>query len=735
MYDIEQALDKHIVEFAGIRPTVIFTEPTDIRIIESLCHLVRFVRPILLASEASVRAIAAKELPDIDHNALEFALSECTFIQIHERPELIDEFTEKYRSYCSESGQEISEEEARELVSQQGLFGIMAVKCGHADMVAGGAYHNPRLYYRPMVKLLCPTGFCAEAGIFVLPDTHPKGIYPGNIVVFGDVGVNYTINSDTLARIALGTSMIARDIIPDDIAKDIRVALVSYSHDGTDEDGEPAVIREAAAKVLPLLAERASQNEHYKSIKVSGAVKASVALSARSAVYHQQDGSKWEGSPSVIVCPNLEMGNMLYHLYATSYPEAKHFTMMFGLRNQGISLARDCSPEDIRLAVKSTVLRMHASGKIPVKSETFFKQPLILAINPGSTSTKISVYRGENEIFADELAHTVEDLAQFEGKRYIDQFQYRKDMIEASLAKAGIKISDLDAISARGGLLGPMPHGTYYIGDVMLDELNHVKWGDHACNLGAMIADSLIKNTSIPAYIVDPGVVDELEERVRITGIKELRRRPVSHALNQFAIARRYAEEHETFYERLNLIVCHMGGGISVGAHRHGAYVDVNNALEGEGPFSPERSGSLPVGPLIDMCFSGKYTYTDMRRLNRGKGGMVSLLGTADLRKVEQMCEEGDERAQQVMEAQAYSIAKEITSLWPAFNGQEVDQILLTGGMARCKPLVERIKQLVSGTKVGVSVYPGENEMLALVKGALRVLSGKEKPKVYPPEK
>jgi len=267
----------------------------------------------------------------------------------------------------------------------------------------------------------------------------------------------------------------------------------------------------------------------------------------------------------------------------------------------------------------------------------------------------------------------------------------------------------------------------------MLEDLKAGGRGEHASNLGALIASELVAGTGKPAYIVDPVVVDEADPKVRISGLKELPRRVISHALNQIATARRYAEEHETFYERINVIVAHMGGGITVGAHRRGRYVDVNNGLDGEGPFSPQRTGSLPPGQLIDLCFSGKYTKAELKLLNKGRGGLMDLLGTADLREVERRLEAGDAEAGLVHEAMTYQIAKAITALVPAFEGEGLDAILLTGGMARSSRLVGELRRLTSVLGCAVQVYPGENEMAALAKGALRVLAGREVAKDYPP--
>jgi butyrate kinase len=230
---------------------------------------------------------------------------------------------------------------------------------------------------------------------------------------------------------------------------------------------------------------------------------------------------------------------------------------------------------------------------------------------------------------------------------------------------------------------------------------------------------------------VDPIVVDEAPARIKITGIKAIRRRVITHALNQIASARRYAEESATFYDKVNVIVCHMGGGISVGAHCRGRYIDANNGLDGEGPFSPERCGSLPQGQFAELCFSGKYTLAEIKRLIKGAGGLIDLLGTPDLREVERRVRAADGEAAEVFDAMAYHIAKAAAALVPAFEGQKVDRVILTGGMARSEMLVERIKGYLRGLGCGVTVYPGENEMAALAKGALRVLYGREAAREY----
>lgn len=358
----------------------------------------------------------------------------------------------------------------------------------------------------------------------------------------------------------------------------------------------------------------------------------------------------------------------------------------------------------------------------------------ILAVNPGSISTKISVFYGSKLVLNKELLHSVEDLAPYDGLPASAQLDMRIRCVTEALREGGFDAALLDSVSCRGGLLSPIPHGTYAVTDEMLAELKEAKWGDHPCNLGPMIGRFFAEKLNIPAYVVDPGVVDELPPRAYITGLKEIRRRCISHALNAFAQTRRYAAEIGTTYEELNLIVAHLGGGISIGAHKHGRYIDVNNALDGEGPFSPERSGSLPVGPLIDLCFSGKYTREELRRLNRGKGGMLNLVGTANMKEIEARCLAGDQEFIDVFEAMAYAVSKNITAMWPAFDGETVDAVILTGGASRSQMLVDKIKKYISATNVTVIVYPGELEMVALASGAARVLTGQEKLKTYPLE-
>jgi butyrate kinase len=734
MFDIEASLDSRLLAVPWNRPTVMFPEALDPRTLEAACFLGRFIRPVFLAPEAEVRAVAARTLAHLGVDRVAYTLSESAFVDPVSRPDLVESFATACVAFGQGHGKPIGLAEARALVSEPGRFGIWAVKLGHADMVVGGAIHEPKAFFRPMVDILAQRSVTCEAGVFVLPDEHPEEVYPHNIVVFGDVGVNASMTPRTLAEVAVGTCAVARDLIPEDVLPEIRCAMVSYSNRGSDEGPSPELVRQAADLVPEILAERIAHSPRYASIQIRGEVKVSVALSRRSAGLYHADGMPWEGVPNVIVCPNLDMGNLLYHLYATRFPEAKKFPVMFGLWFQGVDLPMDCTPEDIRLAMKASLMRLHAYGEWKrTPKDTFFRRHRVLVLNPGSTSTKTSIFEGDEERFTEELQHSAEDLKTFEGRPITEQFGFRKEAVLRFLAGKGLSLGDLDAVAGRGGLLRPIPHGTWKVGPAMLEDLKAGQRGEHASNLGALIASELVAGSGTPAYIVDPVVVDEADPKVRISGLKELPRRVISHALNQIATARRYAEEHETFYERVNVIVAHMGGGITVGAHRKGRYIDVNNGLDGEGPFSPQRTGTLPAGQLIDLCFSGKYTKAELKLKNKGRGGLIDLLGTSDMREVERRVEAGDAEATLIYDAMIYQIAKAITGQVPAFEGAAIDAILLTGGMARSPKLVGELRRLTAALGCPVKVYPGENEMAALAKGALRVLSGREAAKDYPP--
>lgn len=351
----------------------------------------------------------------------------------------------------------------------------------------------------------------------------------------------------------------------------------------------------------------------------------------------------------------------------------------------------------------------------------------ILTINPGSTSTKIGVFDNERIIIEETIRHERNELTEYES--IIDQYPFRKQMILETLDNNGINLSKLSAVVGRGGLLRPIEGGTYEVNDVMLNDLKKGLSGQHASNLGGILAHEIASQLNINSYIVDPVVVDEMDEIAKVSGFVDAERKSIFHALNQKAVARRVATDLKKPYKDLSLIVVHMGGGITVGVHKNGRVIDVNNGLHGEGPFSPERAGTVPAGDLVSMCFSGEYFADEIMKKIVGQGGLVGYLGTNDAVEVENRIAQGDEKAEHIYDAMAYQIAKEIGASAAVLAGK-VDAIVLTGGLAYGKEFVKKITDRIQW--IGdVIIKPGENELQALAEGALRVLRNEEDAKEY----
>lgn len=350
----------------------------------------------------------------------------------------------------------------------------------------------------------------------------------------------------------------------------------------------------------------------------------------------------------------------------------------------------------------------------------------ILAINPGSTSTKFAVYDDNTPIFTRSIHHSPDELAGF--GHLSEQFAWRKGLIEKALEDNGIPLRSLSAVIGRGGIICPVESGTYEVNDELRRDLINAPM-QHASNLGGLIARDIADEIGVKSYIADPVVVDEMIPYARLSGVPELPRKSIFHALNQKAIARRYAKETGRAYDSLNLIVCHMGGGITVSAHRKGRVIDTTNALDGCGPFSPERSGSLPPGPLVRLCFSGKYTEEELIKLVHGKGGMMAHLGSTSVPDVLERIDKGDLHAMLVVRSMIYSVCKEIGAMAIALKG-DIDAILITGGIAQSKRITDFMAEHVSFI-APIFVYPGEDELKSLAENALAVITGEQKVKTY----
>lgn len=347
----------------------------------------------------------------------------------------------------------------------------------------------------------------------------------------------------------------------------------------------------------------------------------------------------------------------------------------------------------------------------------------VLVINPGSTSTKFGVFSRMGALWTTSVVHGDAELEQFRGRSPLAQADYRAGRIEAALVNAGVDAREFAAVAGRGGFLPPLPCGTYLVDDAMVEELRRALRGEHACNLGAVLALRFAQAAGVNAYIVDPVTVDEWQPCARISGSPLVPRWAVGHVLNTKAVARRYAREHGRTYAELRLIVIHLGSGITVSAHRDGRMID-NNTPE-EGPFGPDRTGSLPVRELVKVAASGAFSQKQLDRKVFGEGGLFAYLGTRDLREVERRIDGGDERAAAMYDAMIYQVAKEAGAMAAVLQGR-VDALLLTGGMAYSERLVKRLREYVDWI-APVAVYPGEDELRALAEGVFRVLDGAER--------
>ncbi len=357
----------------------------------------------------------------------------------------------------------------------------------------------------------------------------------------------------------------------------------------------------------------------------------------------------------------------------------------------------------------------------------------ILTINPGSTSTKVAVFDGQSPFF-DEIRPFAKTTIRHNGSEMLqletlaEQLPMRQRLIEEFLEEYEVSLESIDGFIGRGGLLRPIESGLYRVNDRMKEELENHEHGEHASNLGGLIARALAEQVGKPAYIADPVVVDELDDVARLSGLNGVERRSIFHALNQKAVARKYSDEKKLDYEELTLIVAHLGGGISVGLHRQGRVVDVNNALDGDGPMSPERAGSLPVAGVIDMAFAG-HTKKELKKLVRSYGGMFSYLNTKDAEEVSDMLNENRVEADRVVRAMVYQIAKEIGALHAVTAGS-LDAIIITGGLAYnqdfVQPLIETIDHLGD-----ITIYPGENELKSMAFNMQAYLEGRIEPKEY----
>jgi len=727
MYNLHLCLDRQLFAIDKPKPTLIMPEADDPRTIEAAERLTKFANVVLITPREKLEAL-------IDESGVagkfwgtrERLLRMVKCVEIEKEEKLLEEFAQAYLELGKGKKWEAKIDEAREKVRHRVHFSCLATRLGYADMVLGGVTHKTRDFFIPCLRLLERQEVVYEMALFALPDEHTDEIYEQNLVMFSDVALNPVPSPEALARIAIGSCKTMRDIIPTSDIQDINGALISYSTRGSGEGPSVERIRQAGKLISKMLENLRKEDPIYQSVRIESELQISVAVSmsaARTKLGDLLDDSSTAGRANVLIAPNLDVGNLLYHIYAARYPHSQHLLLIGGLHNRALDFSRSSSADDIVLGAKGLILRNLKSRNFrPTPRDYFFPRHRVLAINPGSTSTKVALFQGSDPVFKRELRHDAEELRAL--GRIPDQLETRLRVVEQMLADESVEAGSLHAVVGRGGLVQPVKSGTYKVGERMLKDLQEEVGGSHASNLGAAMAAAIAEQHNVPAFVVDPPVVDELDEVSRVTGLPEIQPRPAWHALNQKACAKRFSEERGKEYDRLNLIVAHLGGGISVGAHRKGKCIHVRDALL-DGPMTPQRTGSLPQRGLIDLCFSGiEHRELVDRLVNRG--GLLAHLDTDDLVRVEEMIAAGDRNAEKILEAMAQQIAAEISSQVPKFLGETLDQIVISGGMSRSELLISRLLKLLTPLGVPITVYPGENELEALRDGAIRVLSGHE---------
>ena len=731
MFDLEQCLQDQLRARMTTRLTLIFPEGDDARVIEAASHLVNFANVVLVAARERVNAL-------IDGGEARLACSRRRFfaqvrcVRPSESP-VSDRLAEALQEQSAGSKWEVSLERARQMITDPVYFAIMAVREGFADAVLGGLRLSSRDFFVPCLRLLERSGTVYEMALFALPDEHPSGIYQHNLVMFADVALNPVPTPEALADIAVGASRTMRDLIPTDLLPEVNAALLSYSTRGSGQG--PSVERVRAAE--PLVAERLNalreEDPLYESINIVTEMQISVALSetaARTKLGERYEHLRGAGRASLLVVPNLDVGNLLYHIYSTRYPNADSTLIIGGLRDQALDFSRSSTVAEIVRGAEALLLRRFRSDPgVRTRDDHFFPRYRVLTVNPGSTSTKVALWEGEDLVARSDVGHGAEALASCD--TLLEQLPMRRLVVDRFLAKVGCAVKDLHAVVGRGGLMRPVESGTFLVDNAMVADLANAVSGSHPSNLGAIIARDIAAAAGVAAYTVDPPVVDELDDLSRITGYRESEQEAAWHALSQKAAAKHFGELHNRDYESMNLIVAHLGGGISVGSHRRGRCVRVKNALY-DGPMSPNRAGTLPGLDLITLCYSGVEREVLERQLI-GQGGLVSYLGTADVREVEKRIAGGDSRAAQVFEAMIEQIACEIASHVPKFKGEPIDQIILTGGLCHSSTICERLRRDLAALGIAITIYPGEREMEALRDGALRVLRRLEEAEAYRP--
>lgn len=719
MIDLDKLVDEQLNGMlsapGAVKPVIVFPEANDPRIISAASGLINQARVVLIGEAAEIRSLC-------DYKSAELYCPRDRFfsqVQIVNpaRSELKEELAMALQEASKGRKWEFTSMEAREKILNPVFFGAMLVRLGYADACLGGVANSTKDFLAPCLRLIKSSGTAFEMGLFCLPD-EDNPLWENNVVMFADVALNLKPSPEQLSDIAVGACKTLRDIFPPTVLSGVNGAMISYSTKGSGQGPSVEAIRQAEPLAAQKLAALKESDPVYKDINITGELQISVAVSREAAqvkLKNRLDEFESAGKANVLIVPSLDEGNMLYHLFNTQYPEAQSSLIMGGMDGQVLDYSRGSSVLQVVRGAKLLLLTRIKAAKPLVRTSPLFPSPRIVAINPGSVSTQIAVFDGDAPVLNVVIEH--DKSGANASASIVEETKARLTAVRRTLEKHDIDPCGAAMIMSRGGMLPGPQAGTYRISEAMLTAIENGAVEDHPSNLGAFMAWELSEQGKTPAFIVDCPTIDELTPENRLTGIKGIEKTPIWHALSQRQAARMYADLANERVQDLNLIVAHLGSGVSIGSHARGKCINVENAIF-DGPMGPSRAGDVPAEAVIELCYAG-LEKAMVKKIFSAVGGLYSHLGAHDLRLIQDRADDPDVAA--VLSAMASGIASRILARLSDFYPEPVDQIILTGRMCLSPVLLEKVLEKLTLAGVEVTVFPGSVEAEALRDAAMRV--------------
>lgn len=725
----EKELEAQIISRHKGRPIAVFTELSS-DVIKAALELALFVRPVFLVTEAAFRAALADNA-EIESEAGEFLISEAAFVNIGDRRELVKEFAADYQKFCREKQCFVSFEQAEQTVSKPGLFGIMAVRFGYADIVLGGMEQEPHQYGSHVRQLLSLDNNCISMGMALPEDPASLGM-----LLFADIGKSRTASAEELSDTAWDSAGVIRELLPP-VSK-INIVFIAGGYGlGTESEAEAITIQAAAAFASAAVRRLAEDARKYENTVYAGSICLEEYFKWKEGGFNilQLPASLARrgfdvNAPCLFVSPSFDIVHALYR-EMTFNREILTGSVLCGVGAQAVDMLGHGNAASLALSAKLLLCRLLSRPHYFLcKSGVFFPERHLAVIETDSISTTVSICRGNEAVFTKRIVHG-EELAPYKDAAVSAQIDMRLDRALEALENSKTALELIEGVVCGCSIIGPVSSGVYRVNQALYDETYRGDWGEYAENLGILVGKNIADTLQVEAYIVNPDTVDESSPLAGTVGLKGVHRRCIGKALPMLYACRRYAFTQRTFWEKLNLLCAHIGGQVSLAAFKRGFYVDGSNILDGDGPFGLTSCGSLPTGAIVDICFSGQYTHGQLQDLYRSEGGLKSLLGVSDIAGAEKMYAEGSPEAVKALESMAYGIAKGISSLWPSFEGEKVSGIILLGPGAAGDNLVKQIKRFLQGSGVNIAVYADSSELEAMTDGVGRALKGRAPVKNY----